>query len=143
VTAAVFRRAAVLMLALAALAACGDDNRPSEPPQATESFADPRGERKPGKGVVAVTADQSGAPRFAEDALEANAGNVKLELTNPSSTSHALCVESEDQGTLGCTGQFRGGTSRLKLNLQPGTYTFFCNTPGHRQAGMSGSLTVR
>jgi plastocyanin len=143
-SAAVFRRTAVLTIALAALASCGDDDRTSEPqPAGATEWADPRGEPTPRKGVVAVTADPGGAPRFVEDALEAKAGAVRLELTNPSSTSHALCVETKDQGALGCTSQFRGGTGSVKLELEPGSYTFFCNTPGHRDAGMSGSLTVR
>jgi uncharacterized cupredoxin-like copper-binding protein len=30
----------------------------------------------------------------------------------------------------------------LTLNLKPGTYTFYCSVPGHRQSGMEGTLHV-
>jgi uncharacterized cupredoxin-like copper-binding protein len=45
--------------------------------------------------------------------------------------------------TLGATPVFTGGTKAVTLNLKPGTYKFFCSVPGHRQAGMEGTLTVK
>jgi nitrite reductase (NO-forming) len=36
-----------------------------------------------------------------------------------------------------------GGTATLKVNAtKAGKYTFFCPIPGHRQAGMQGTLVV-
>jgi len=36
-----------------------------------------------------------------------------------------------------------GQTARLRLHLhEPGTYSFFCTVPGHRDAGMRGSLVI-
>jgi uncharacterized cupredoxin-like copper-binding protein len=29
------------------------------------------------------------------------------------------------------------------VTVQAGTYTFFCSVPGHREAGMQGTMTVK
>ena len=49
---------------------------------------------------------------------------------------------AEGGKTLGQTPVFTGGSKKLTLKLKPGTYKFFCTVPGHRQAGMEGTLTV-
>jgi plastocyanin len=36
-----------------------------------------------------------------------------------------------------------GGSQSKKIDLKPGKYTFYCSVPGHRQAGMVGTLTVK
>ena len=43
---------------------------------------------------------------------------------------------------VGATPTFTGGSKSLTLTLKPGTYTFYCSVPGHRQAGMEGTLKV-
>jgi uncharacterized cupredoxin-like copper-binding protein len=40
------------------------------------------------------------------------------------------------------TPTFMGGTKSMTMTLAAGTYTFYCSVPGHRQAGMQGTLTV-
>jgi uncharacterized cupredoxin-like copper-binding protein len=35
------------------------------------------------------------------------------------------------------------GEESETAELQPGTYTFLCTVPGHAQAGMEGTLTVK
>ena len=36
-----------------------------------------------------------------------------------------------------------GRDFRQMIKLAPGVYTFFCEAPGHRPAGMYGTLTVK
>jgi uncharacterized cupredoxin-like copper-binding protein len=56
---------------------------------------------------------------------------------------HNLTLESSSGATLGATPTFQGGTKALTLDLKPGVYKFFCSVPGHRMAGMEGTLTVK
>ncbi len=35
------------------------------------------------------------------------------------------------------------GKTSVSAELAPGTYTFYCTVPGHREAGMEGTLTVK
>jgi uncharacterized cupredoxin-like copper-binding protein len=52
-------------------------------------------------------------------------------------------IESASGQRVGGVEPFSGGTKNVTLNLKPGTYKFFCSVPGHRQAGMEGTLTVQ
>ncbi|CAN0393481.1 unnamed protein product, partial [Phaeothamnion confervicola] len=36
-----------------------------------------------------------------------------------------------------------GGKATVKINAPAGTYTYYCTQPGHRTAGMVGTLTVQ
>jgi uncharacterized cupredoxin-like copper-binding protein len=36
-----------------------------------------------------------------------------------------------------------GEEGEATINAAPGTYEFYCNVPGHREAGMVGTLTVQ
>jgi plastocyanin len=74
--------------------------------------------------------------------LTAKAGTVAISMTNMSPIEHNVNV-AEGAKVLGLTPTFTGGTKVLTLNLKPGRYTFYCSVPGHRQAGMEGTLTVQ
>ena len=61
---------------------------------------------------------------------------------NSSPVEHNVTVEQGNKNVLGATPTFVGGKRSLTLKVSPGTYTFFCSVPGHRQAGMEGKLVV-
>jgi plastocyanin len=125
----------VLLAALAfVLAACGGGNSAS----ATATTSSGGG----GGSTVKIAADPSGALKFDTTSLEATAGKVTIDFTNDSSLSHDVKIEGngvEDEGT----DQVTGGSASATLDLQPGTYTFFCSVDGHRAAGMEGQLVVK
>jgi len=89
-------------------------------------------------------ADPSGALKFTKSSLTVKAGTVTISFTNRSPLAHNLTVQQGTNGpVLGATPTFMGATKTLKLTLKAGTYTFYCSVPGHRAAGMQGTLTVQ
>lgn len=89
-----------------------------------------------------VAADSSGLLKFDTTALTAHAGTVTITMANSAPLEHNLTI-AQGSTVLGATPTFTGGTRTLTLNLKPGRYVFYCSVPGHRQAGMEGTLTVQ
>lgn len=95
-----------------------------------------------GTQVLKLAANPSGSLSYDTTTLTAKPGKVMIAFTNASPLSHDVVVQSSSGATVGATPIFTGGTKSVKLDLKAGTYTFFCSVPGHRQAGMQGTLTV-
>ncbi len=95
-----------------------------------------------GASTLALEANPEGQLMFSTKSLSAKPGKVTIDFTNTSSLEHNLTVASSSGTVVGATPTFRGGTKTLVLNLQPGVYKFYCSVPGHREAGMEGTLTV-
>jgi outer membrane protein assembly factor BamB/plastocyanin len=80
---------------------------------------------------------------FDSDKLTTNAGKVTVKFTNNSAISHNVVIINSANKVLGRTPTFDGGTKSFTVTLKPGRYTYYCSVPGHRQAGMHGTLTVK
>jgi uncharacterized cupredoxin-like copper-binding protein len=93
-------------------------------------------------GALEIDADPTGQLKFLASAASATAGKVTLRMKNPSSTPHDIAVTGGGINQVGKVVS-GGGTSDVTVNLKAGKYTFYCSVPGHRQAGMVGTLTVR
>ncbi|HEY2632352.1 MAG TPA: plastocyanin/azurin family copper-binding protein [Solirubrobacteraceae bacterium] len=93
--------------------------------------------------ALSLTADPKGELKYNTTSLTAKAGSVAISFTNNAPLQHNVTVESASGATVGATPTFQGGSKVLKLNLKPGTYKFFCSVPGHRMAGMEGTLVVK
>lgn len=91
--------------------------------------------------TLKLAANPAGQLAYDTKQLSAKAGKVTIDMTNMSPIEHDVAVA---QGTtiVGQTPVFTGGSKAVTLTLKPGTYTFYCTVPGHRQAGMEGTLTV-
>jgi plastocyanin len=163
------KKAAIVALALIvaalALAACGGGGSSSstaEEPSggAAESEAEGGGEAKSeeaeeeggaeaeggtaGTGAaVAIEANPEGQLAFEEKEVTAKAGKDTIDFTNQSPVPHNVTIENAAGETIGETETLAEGNSAATVELKPGTYTFFCSVPGHREAGMEGKLVVK
>jgi plastocyanin len=88
-----------------------------------------------------LVANPTGLLNFDTKQLRAKAGAVAITLSNGSPLEHNLTV-AQGATVLSATPTFMGGSRTLTLTLKPGTYTFYCSVPGHRQAGMEGTLKI-
>lgn len=82
-----------------------------------------------------------------------NAGTIAHEFVIKRSTLSDSALPTKADGTideesteLGDVGEVEietpGSSKDLAANLEPGTYVFFCNIPGHYAGGMHGTFTV-
>lgn len=93
--------------------------------------------------TLSLAANSEGQLKYSTNSLSAPAGKVTIDFTNMAPIGHNVTIESSSHQTLGATPTFQGGSKTLTLDLKPGTYKFFCSVPGHRMAGMEGTLTVK
>jgi plastocyanin len=146
--------AVTLAAGLLALAGCGSSSNTTSsattPSTATTTTtttaAGPNAaatEAVPAGNSLTLEANPEGQLQYNKTSLSATAGKLSIAFTNSSPLEHNVTVESSSGKILGATPTFKGGTKVLTLELKAGTYKFFCSVPGHRQAGMEGTLTVK
>jgi predicted lipoprotein with Yx(FWY)xxD motif/plastocyanin len=93
--------------------------------------------------AISIAAAPSGQLAFTRDSLTARAGVVQIHFTNAAPEAHNFTLQEGTGGrVIVATPTFQGGTRTITVQLHRGTYTFFCSVPGHRMAGMHGTLTV-
>lgn len=145
-----FRRLGALacIVACGALAACGGDDSEDTESAATTTAATATATATEaasgGAETVKLDATEDGGLAFDKKDLTAKSGSVTLDMANPDGNQapHAIAVEGDGVKESGETVQPGGDDSTVTVDLQPGTYTFYCPVPGHREAGMEGTLTV-
>ncbi len=68
---------------------------------------------------------------------------MTVDFTNGQPIPHDVAIENAAGEVIGQTEITAEGSDSTEVELKPGTYTFFCTVPGHREAGMEGTLTVK
>lgn len=92
-------------------------------------------------GTLELAADPTDIA-FDTTSLTSKPGKVTIDFTNPSALEHDVAIEADGEEIAGSELIAEGKTS-VSTELAPGTYTFYCTVPGHREVGMEGTLTVK
>lgn len=103
------------------------------------------GSKKPAAAAASTTLQLEASETelaFDTTSLSAKAGKVTIDFKNPSALEHNVVIEQNGKELAGFEPIAEGEESET-AELKPGTYTFFCSVPGHREAGMEGTLTVK
>jgi uncharacterized cupredoxin-like copper-binding protein len=64
--------------------------------------------------------------------------DVTFTLPNDGAAMHNFSIDELDVSI----DQAPGSVEEAVINAPPGTYEFYCNVPGHKEAGMIGTLVV-
>src|SRR5205807_1853936 len=95
-------------------------------------------------GTLEIDADPTGQLAYVTNKATAKPGRVTIKMANKSGTPHNIALQQGTNGPmLGAGPTTPNGVSSFSTTLKPGMYTFFCQVPGHRAAGMLGTLTVK
>ena len=120
-----FVRTAAMLASALILAACGgaDDGGPAS--------------TEPASSAVEI---EAGDLYFEPDSVRAAAGEISITLVNTGAVEHDLLVE--EAGNALVVHVNPGETATGSIDLEPGTYTIYCDVPGHRESGMELEISV-
>ncbi|MEJ7875428.1 MAG: plastocyanin/azurin family copper-binding protein [Solirubrobacterales bacterium] len=93
--------------------------------------------------ALALTSPEPGDLMFDPTTLEAEAGEVTINYTNPSEVPHNVAIEDGSETVAQGETVTGGESGPATATLDPGEYAFYCSVPSHRESGMEGTLTVK
>jgi plastocyanin len=127
-----------LVLAAITLVACGGGSSSNSSSAGDESEGKP-----PAPNATLDFAAASSGLAYSSNTATAAAGEVTVDFDNPQPLEHDVAIEDSSGKVVGQTEVITEGEDSAVVNLKPGSYTFFCTVPGHREGGMEGTLTVK
>jgi uncharacterized cupredoxin-like copper-binding protein len=82
--------------------------------------------------------------KFTPGTLDVKAGKVTFQLDNGGTVGHDMVISDSTGKVLAKSDLVQpGNTTELTVSSLPaGSYTFYCDVPGHRAQGMQGTLTA-
>lgn len=134
-----------------ALAACGGGDTTADDPgdTTTDTTEDATTDETADDDEMADDAAAGGSVTFVgtdnvtweSDQLAVPAGSVEVTIECGGGVPHGIGIDGVQDGAelAACDA---GGQGSASVELEAGEYTFFCTVPGHRDAGMEGTLTV-
>lgn len=123
------------------LTACGGGASPSgaesSPPAAPAASSPPAASGQ----VVAIAETEF---KLDPSTISVKAGSVTFQLEDKGQAPHDLHIAPKGSSSeVGASQRITaGGSTSFTVTLQPGVYDMWCGVPGHRQAGMQGTVTV-
>lgn len=99
----------------------------------------PRGWAAPISPVLVTARDFAFEPKD----VTVRAGEVSFAVRNEGVIEHNLAIEDGTRKIAEIPVIIPGKTEQLRVVLRAGSYAIVCTLPGHREAGMQGTLRVQ
>ena len=79
---------------------------------------------------------------YQQKSLSSKPGKVTIDFDNPAPIQHDVAI-AEGGKVIAKSKLIASSKTSVSADLPPGKYVFYCTVPGHREAGMEGTLTVK
>jgi plastocyanin len=128
-----------------------EEAKVGETPSGAEAPANTGTKPTPGKQAQPTAKGPGGTLKLGADptqiaydteSLSSKPGRVTIDFNNPSQISHDVAIAKGSQ-EIAKSNLIAQGSTAVSVDLAPGKYVFYCTVPGHREAGMEGTLTVK
>jgi plastocyanin len=101
----------------------------------------PKASAKGPGGTLQLAASETDLA-FDKTSLTSKPGKVTIDFDNPAALEHNVAIEQNGK-QIAISETLAKGKTSVSTELAPGTYTFLCTVPGHAEAGMEGTLTIK